>query len=355
MEDIKKYTFDDNHFAEGVTFKCPHCGSNLSLNPENGNFSCETCGSHFSKNELEKKTISKEEETFDENVKEYSCPSCGANVIADENTTTEYCAYCGSHIVLRGRVSGQIKPNLIMPFKISKDDAKKILTNELKKYGFLPKSFFTEANLDKITGVYYPFWEADIDTNSNIQAECTTVRTWISGNKKYTQTKFYDVSRNGNIHLEDISVNALKSADKELIEGVLPFPIKGHLPFDMAYMSGFYAKKNDLSYNDVKNEINLKINNYSETILKSTMSNYSTIRVKNSENNIITEHKDYTLLPIWILSYSYNNKNYTFAVNGVTGKIFGELPISKAKLGISFFGIGIALFFLLSLIGGLFL
>lgn len=355
MEDLRKYTFDEDFHSEGLSLKCPHCGSSLVLNPETGNFSCETCGSNFTKQELERKTVKKEDETFDEQVKEYTCPSCGASIITDENTSTDYCAYCGSHVVLKGRISGQIKPNLIMPFKISKENAKQILKDELKKYGYIPKSFFEEANLDKISGIYYPFWEADVDAEGEINAECTKVRTWVAGDRKYTETKFYDVSRSGDIHLEDISVNALKSADKSLIEGVLPFPIDGHIPFDMTYMSGFYAKKNDLTYDDVKPEISQKINNYSVGVLKSTMRNYTTIMVKNKNINIKNEHKDYTLLPIWILSYSYNNKNYTFAINGITGKMFGDLPLSKTKLRLSFFGIAAALFFLLSLIGGLFL
>lgn len=355
MEDLKKYTFDKDFHSEGITFKCPSCGSNLALNPETGLFSCETCGSNFSKEELEKKTVSKEDEEFDTSVKEYSCPSCGASIITDENTSTDYCAYCGSHIILKGRVSGQIKPNLIMPFKISKDEAKQILKNELKSYGYIPKSFFEEANLDKITGIYYPFWETDVDTDGSINAECTKVRTWVAGNRKYTETKFYNVSRSGDIHLEDISVNALKSADKVLIEGVLPFPVEGHIPFDMAYMSGFYAKKNDLTYNDVLQEVDNKINNYSVNLLKNTMEQYTTVLIKEKQIDVKNRHKDYTLLPIWILSYSYNHKHYTFAINGITGKMFGDLPLSKTKLWLSFFGIAISLFILFVLIGGIIL
>lgn len=348
---------DFDSVEQGISLKCPHCGSSLTFNPDSQLLECEVCGSKFNEDELKNKTITfKEQETFDEELKDYHCPSCGAEIMADENTTTEFCAYCGSPVVLRGRVNGMLKPNLIIPFAINKEKAKQILIDYLKNYLYVPKSFFEEANLNKVTGIYYPFWEADVDTNSNMTAEAKKVRTWMSGDRKYTETSYFNIYRSGEIHFEDISVNALKSADKKLIESVLPYPIESHKDFKMEYLTGFYAKKNDLTFDEVSEEIGNKISSYSNTVLLNTVSGYNGgVIIKDSHTSVKKQSHDYTLLPVWILDYKYKGKDYTFAVNGATGKAFGEIPISKAKLWFTFAGVTASIVAFLSLIGGLFL
>ena len=188
-----------------------------------------------------------------------------------------------------------------------------------------------------------------------MSAECTKTTTWTSGDRRYTKTSYYNVHRRGNIHFEDISVIALKGADKKLVEGILPFPIKNHIKFDMSYLTGFYAKKYDLKYDDVRGEVKSKLNNYSLSILKETIHGHGTVRVTNHNNFVSNIRKDYTFLPVWILNYKHNNKNYTFAINGVTGKLFGDLPISKTKLTFAFFGFLFGLFILIAFLGGLIL
>lgn len=348
---------DFENREQGISLKCPHCGSSLTFDPDSQMLKCDVCGSKFNEDEIQKKTINfKEQETFDAEMKDYHCPTCGAEILADEQTTTEFCAYCGSPVVMRGRVNGVLKPNLIIPFAINKEKAKQILKDYLKNYLYVPKSFYEEANLEKVTGIYYPFWEADVDTNSHMMAEGKKIRTWTTGDRKYTETSYYNIHRSGKIHFEDISVNALKSADKKLIESVLPYPIESHKDFKMEYLTGFYSKKNDLSYEDVSSEMSNKISEYSNTVLMGTVSGYNGgVSIKNSSASLLTEHHDYTLLPVWILNYKYKGKDYTFAVNGVSGKTFGEIPLSKPKLWLTFAGVSASLLTLLSLIGGLIL
>ena len=267
MEEIKNNNFEFDN-SEGVSLKCLSCGSSLIFDPETQLFSCDVCHSSFTKDDLKIEALSDNDQTYDETFTEYDCPSCGAEILTDETTSTEFCAYCGNPVVLKGRINGQLKPNLIIPFKIDKDKAKEILVNELRTYSYIPNSFFNEANLDKITGIYYPFWEADLDIDCKLYAECTKVDTWVNGDKRFTRTSYYNVRRDGDIHFDDITINALKSADKSLVEGILPYPIKDHIPFNIAYLSGFYAKKNDLTFNDVKGEINQKVGNYSYDLIK---------------------------------------------------------------------------------------
>ena len=35
------------------------------------------------------------------------------------------------------------------------------------------------------------------------------------------------------------------------------------------------------------------------------------------------------MLPVWFMTYKYQDKMYEFAVNGQTGKVVGKLPLSS--------------------------
>ena len=188
-----KYTFDDDARAEGVSLKCLSCGSPLEFNPETQMFVCPACESEFTREKLGRNLDDlnddeKQIEYYDESIKEYHCPSCGAEILSDENTTTDICVYCQNPVVFKGRVNGQLKPDLIIPFKITKEEAKQILYEHLMCYGFIPNDFFEEANLDHVSGIYYPFWESDVDTNCSLTATATKVETWRAGDRRYTKT-----------------------------------------------------------------------------------------------------------------------------------------------------------------------
>lgn len=97
----------------------------------------------------------------------YSCPSCGAELICDENTAATSCPYCGNPTVVPGQFSGQLRPDFIIPFKLSKEDAVKALKSHYKGKFFLPKSFTAENHLQEIQGIYVPFWMFDGEAEGN--------------------------------------------------------------------------------------------------------------------------------------------------------------------------------------------
>ena len=346
----------DMDLRDASSLICPNCGAPIAYNADEGMFCCEYCLSKFSYQQMqtakqEMDAAHREDEAYDEQLREYSCPSCGASILADQNTVAQFCAYCGNPVILKGRVSGQLKPRKIIPFAIGKDKAIEILKAYLAKKHFVPNDFRRDSTLEKITGIYHPFWMTDADTDCAIDASATRVSVWVTGNKEYTRTDFYHVWRRADIHFEDIATNALQSADKALVEGVLPFPIEAHRDFDMSYLSGFFAKRNDLSREDVKGEVSKRMREYAQTLLKQSIRGYDTVKVERNAVIVGNSNWDYTLLPIWVLNYRYHHQTYTFAINGYTGKLFGTLPLSRPKLGITFGAVAAVAGTILSLLG----
>ncbi len=349
--------------SETVTYKCPNCGAGLLFDAEAQSFACEFCLSSFSENDLngsEAKSSAEAEkqanEEFSSEINAYHCNSCGAEIVADKSTVADFCYYCHNPIVIEERISGVKRPTKIIPFKFNKEQAKDIFLRYAKKKWFVPRDYFSPEQADKISGVYYPFWVVDADSSASMNATGRKIRTWRAGNYRYTETSTFAVARGGEIHFEDITASAISSEDREMLEGILPYPLNEHIDFSMPYLQGFVAKKRDIESEQLSSDIRARMTGYAETLLSNTVHGYSAVVNRTMRLDVKGSHWEYTLMPIWILTYRRKNKTFKYAMNGSTGKIYGELPVSVPKLSI-LGGIAAAIAGLLSfLIGwGLFL
>ena len=164
------------------------------------------------------------------------------------------------------------------------------------------------------------------------------------------------MERAGCLDVKNLTRNALSKTNRELVEGVLPFETEKMLPFQMGYLSGFQAEKRDMDSQSFTPDAEQEVKNYTVEQLRSSISDYSSINVKNSETSIRNAKWQYALLPVWVLTYKDKQKDkiYYFAMNGQTGKIWGKLPVDKGKLAGLFFQVFIPVFAVL-MIGGWFL
>lgn len=366
-----------------ISYKCPNCDGELVFNPSTQKYKCEYCASAFSQEALdqlqpaieeerievpvspdraenssqtgqEESSAGTEEETDKEGVV-YHCPSCGAQIVTDETTAATFCYYCQNPVVLSGRVSGSFMPSKIIPFAIDKKQATEKFLEYVHSKKFVPKAFFNKNQIEKISGVYFPYWMVDLDVQGSIQAEGRYIRIWRSGDTEYTKTKVYSIEREGNIHLEDITRSALKKVNCKLSEGVLPYDVSKVQAFHMGYLSGFLAEKRDIERTELESGVLTEAKEYGEKLLSKTVKGYSSISVKSCHMNIQRENWDYIMLPVWTVTYKgKDGKLYYYSMNGQNGNVYGELPIDYKKVfGLSF--IIFAIVFLLGLIGGFFL
>lgn len=326
-----------------VTYKCPNCDAGLVFDAEKQRFACEFCLSSFTEDELDgteaAKRSEKEEQDdreFSDQMREYHCSNCGAEVVVDTSTVADYCYYCHNPIVISDRVSGVHKPAKIVPFRFDKQEAKDTFLRYAKKKWFVPRDYFSAEQSDKISGIYYPFWVVDADARGDYTATGSKVRTWRQGDYRYTETSRFAVRRGGDLHFEDITACAISSEDKAMLEGILPYPMNEHEDFSIPYLQGYMAKKRDIERDSLSTEVRGKMCDYATQMFSETVHGYSSVTGEGTDVNVINSHWDYTLMPIWILNYKRKEKNYIYAMNGTTGKIYGELPVSIPKLALLF-------------------
>ncbi len=314
--------------------KCDNCGADLSFNPETQEYSCEYCMSSFSQADIEEITAKQEEkreksEDFSNHSAIFTCKSCGAEVISDENTAATFCAYCGSPIALSGRIADELCPDLIIPFKISKEKATEEFRKWCKSKWFVPKAFKSESQMEKITGLYVPYWLSDCKLDAQIITESKDIKRVSS---EVTKVKVYESHRRGKIQYYKIPADASSKLNDKLMDAIEPFDYKETVDFDRSYLQGFYADKFDVDKNDVLDRIKKRAEDGACEYLRKNITGYDSVIIKDKASSIIKNKWNYAFLPIWVLNYTHKGVKYEFMMNGQTGRFVGRLPIAAGKL-----------------------
>lgn len=340
-----------------ISYKCPNCDGELIFDPKTQKYKCEYCFSLFSQEELDamkpaeqEERVESVDETFEEdaqNTKEqksddtgeaviYSCPSCGAEIVTDATTAATFCYYCHNPVVLGGRLSGDFMPDQVVPFSIEKKAAEQKFLEYLNKKKFIPRAFFNKKQMEHLSGVYFPYWVYETSMRGHMDAKATKTRVWRSGDTEFTETRFFDVEREGRIVLKDMTENALNKANKVLAEGILPYRMEEAKPFQYGFLSGFLAEKRDIEKAQISDQMRSEAREYAGKMLRETVHGYATVTGQRNGFSDQKENYSYTLLPIWTLTYKGKDGNtYYYSMNGQTGKVCGKLPIDYKKVALT--------------------
>lgn len=344
--------------AKVIDIKCPNCTATIKFDSKLQKLKCEYCGSVFTPEQIRKlENYEKEiqEEGEDTKLISYNCDSCGAEIVCDEQESATFCPYCGNTAIMKNKVTGKFAPSRIIPFKRTKNDAIEAFKQVKKGKLFIPNDFNSLENIEKIRGIYIPFWLYETYVDGRIDAKCTKVRTWIAGDYQYTKTDFYDVVREGVIDFDQVPVDGSTRFDNDIMNTIEPFNYNELVEYSHGYLSGYLAEKYDLDKEQAKEDAERRSLNTAHKVFDKTMNSYATRVIKTDTLKAKYDEVEYVLLPVYLLNIKYKDKMYTFAMNGQTGKFVGDVPINKTKAllyTILFFIVGFLLAYLFHYIFG---
>ena len=330
-----------------ITYKCPNCDGGLIFDPSSQKYHCEFCLSDFTQEELDVP------EPEDSQAVLYTCPSCGAQIVTDETTAATFCYYCHNPVVLSGKLTGRFAPDYVIPFQIDRDKAKEIFAGWIAKKKYVPDAFYSGRQIETMTGVYFPYWLYGCRVDGMLDAQGKKLRTWTTGNMRYTETQVYDVRRQGTMEVDHVARNGLRKANRQLVDGVLPFRMDEKKKFSMGFLSGFLAENRDMEKEQFVVDVQTEVREFALQSLQSQAGNYDSMNIRQREAKLMDEVWSYALLPVWTLTYNDKARGqiFFFALNGQTGKICGQLPVDPKKLALLFLSIFLPLC-ILFLIGG---
>ena len=326
-----------------MDYKCPCCNGSIEFNSSVQKMKCPYCDSEFEMDALKEFDDSLSDEAADNltlsapeadewtaeetsGMSVYVCNNCGGEIVAGENTAATACPYCDSPVVMKGNFSGGLKPELVIPFKISKEQAVEALKKHYQGKMLLPKVFREQNRLEEIKGVYVPFWLFDADADASVRYKAEKRRRFSDENYDYTETKFYSVLRAGSISFEHVPADGSSQMPDDLMDSIEPYSFDGAVDFQTAYLAGYLADKYDVSAEDNMERVQTRMKNTTEEQFRATVTGYDSVITEHCNINLKSSKTRYALYPVWLLTTNWNGERYTFAMNGQTGKFVGNLP-----------------------------
>lgn len=315
---------------------CPGCGAGLRFDIPSQKMKCEYCG-EFLDPDLFRIPDSKENRAPYYDAYAFDCPSCGAELItADKTDATGFCPYCGNTAILFDRLRKVKMPAYIIPFQVTKDDCKKAYRRAARKAVFTPARYKRPELIDSFRGIYMPYWSyrTHHEGQAKIRAQGKT-----SVHNGYAITPMYDITGNVDTDCDAYAHDASRAFDDELSECLYPFDAKDRREFSPAYLSGFYA---DIADEDA--------DRYREDALRDCSLHVAEQLLQDSGVTSVSSKKDLkpqsaatidvpgeitgveqVLYPVWFMSYREKNRITYATVNGQTGKVVADFPISPAR------------------------
>ena len=333
--------------TDNLEYKCPSCGGAIAFDSKLQKMKCPYCDLemdmesfksmdehleevHTSEKESSVLNSTEKWQEGDAQLNVFVCNSCGGELIADENTVATACPYCDNPVVLKERLIGDLKPKLVIPFKLDKKAAKEALNRHIQGKRLLPKVFKDQNHIDEIKGIYIPFWLFDITADANLKYNAESIRMWSDSQYNYREISYYSVLREGQLNFTHLPVDGSKKISNTLMESIEPFDFSEAVDFQTAYLAGYLADRYDVTAEESIDSVEDRAKTTTAIVFENTIKGYSVLNLKDSS---IQLHRNseamYVLYPVWFLNATWNKKRYTFAMNGQTGKFVGDLPLDK--------------------------
>ena len=284
----------------------------------------------------------------DASTKVYICKSCGAEILTDGTTAATHCPYCDSEVVINDafdgglatdRLTGGLRPNGVIPFKVTKEQMKQIVGEFGKGKKLLPRDFFTNKRVNDVQGIYVPFWLFDGTVNGMVEFDAKKVSRYEEGDYRVEETKYYSLERGGQLSFRNVPVDGAEKMDDAMMESLGPYRFEEMVDFQTAYLSGFLADRFDRDPDESIPRAEELMEASTVERLQETTRDYSEVRAAKKSLYVSNPSVKYVLLPVYIINCKYGGRDYRYAINGQTGKMVGELPVSKQRKNAYFWGI----------------
>ncbi len=329
-------------------YQCPNCGGELKYNIAGKNIKCASCSSEFDPYEVKQDNDAEEDNFYEVTV--YKCPQCGGEITTTDNTVADFCNFCGASVIMSSKLDKQKCPDYIIPFSKTKEDCKEAYKKFTGRSLFTPAEFKDAKFIDGFRGIYMPYWSYYITQEGD--ATFSISNEYRKGN--YIYTDYYNLKVNNDSYYRGISYDASSSFSDAISESIAPYDIHEAKPFTPSYMLGFYGDTADVKsevYQDSAKAIAIdQTMDYIKDTTKTTTYKYSeSLSANGKKLNTNIEKVDAALFPVWFMSYRKNGRVAYATVNGQTGKVFADMPVSVGKFILGSFVFAIPVFLLLNM------
>jgi DNA-directed RNA polymerase subunit RPC12/RpoP len=339
--------------VNSVQYACSRCGAKVDFAPGTSALKCPYCGfetdiakSNARVVELDYRSYleNAERETSSHEAQSVKCDKCGAETTVPADAAAGMCPFCSANLIFSGSSSRLIKPEALLPFKITYKEATENFRRWIRKLWFAPGKLKDYAQSEgKLAGVYVPFWTYDSNTTTSYFGErgdyyyTTETYTTEEDGKTVTRTREVRHTRwtpaSGAVrnNFDDILIFASKSLPKKYADKLEPWDLANLAPYADEYLSGFRAE----SYQVTLPEGFEAAKEVMAPVVESSIRNDiggDEQRIESSQTEYANITFKHILLPVWLSAYRFGDAIYRICINARTGEVQGDRPYSSWKI-----------------------
>ena len=343
--------------ATAATYQCPNCGGILAYNAQTGRLTCSHCGISYAEGEIERAIplaaggasavaqATEHVKTVDGFLEHapwevaganaahavgYACPSCGANVLADQSAVTATCPYCGNNMLVSGIATSENLPDKVLPFSLTREQAEARMKEHFRRKWYLSPQF--SAQLEHMQGVYVPYHLYDLHTSG--WADYIGSRQVPTGRGGKVETSHIAMHREGYADITNLPVDGSSKMPDAHMDAIAPFDFSKMRDFSTSYVAGYLAEVADESVEACRPRADARareafVQELKDDARKATK--VDTVSTIASKTNVDLVNVSTCLLPVWLMHCTWAGNQMLFAVNGDTGKCVGDLPVDKKR------------------------
>ncbi len=324
---------------------CPSCGAELKFDVGTQMMKCSHCSGSFDPyvyDEVE--SDAEKSSTYDARV--WVCPGCGASIeCTDEEDITAVCSYCGNNRIIFDKIRQARRPDGIIPFTVTKDDCKELYRKAARRAFLSPGRLKDAEQIDSFRGIYMPYWSFLGNFSSSFTIPILT-RPYRKGDYIIADENILKGKVTADLHYA--SHDASEQFDDNISESLAPYDSMKEKKFTPGYLCGFYAETDNMMekayVEKIKYDLGTEIISKTKKEFNFTGTpDEAGFRLKHFGNKGVRK-----LYPVWFMSTRRKNKMTYAAVNGSTGKVVADFPISPWKFFLFAFMIAALVFTLLN-------
>lgn len=336
---------------------CPECGGKGEWNPSKKILECPYCGTAFQRiappplpqsiteHDLDSMLarLGEAATSLDTSARRVQCTHCHAVLTRDAANVAQSCDFCGAPELLDyEEIDAPVRPESILPAVVSREQAYRSLKDFLASRWFAPNDLKRRNLVDRIHGVYLPYWTFDASAECPWTAESGTyydVTVRDRGPDGTTRTRQERRIRwrpaNGHVStwFDDVPVHASKGIDVSILKKIEPFPTKELVPYETRYVSGWNVEAYQVPLlQAARTGFGIMEAMLREMCAREVPGDtYRNLRIQPHFTDKTCKH---ILCPVWLIAYQYRGKSYQGALNAVTGKTHARFPRSPWKIAL---------------------
>ena len=336
------------------TFPCTGCGARLDFAPGTRTLRCESCGTE---NAIPESDGAVEELGFDAQLRALEagaetfaqetikCEKCGAEQQLPPNHFAANCSFCAAPVVSKTYARRSIKPRAMVPFQVDRKRAQEEFRRWVAGLWLAPKELKRYAQSDAaLAGTYLPYWTYDCRTATDYAGErgedyytdeSYTTRNsageTVNATRRVKHTRWEPASGHVEHFHDDVLVLASQSLPASLRGAANAWNLKGLVPYQPEFVSGYRAEAYQTGLRDAFAAARQAIDATVYNLVRQDIGGDQQ-RVHRADTRYADVTFKHVLLPVWVSAYRFRNKTFRFLVNGQTGEVAGESPLSWFKV-----------------------